>query len=152
MEETFAVVNVRAPMGLKQQIEARAEANSRSVNDEVVAILRQALEAGPQLSINVPTTPAMRGWLSYRATEDHKTECAEIVRLIEEEMREHPLKVYVHELAADSYSVSVGFFGEDFFRSRNQQEAVEAALKKAEELGLPKRGSLAFNSEINSDT
>ncbi len=151
MEETFDKVNVRVPMGLKQQIEARAAKNSRSVNDEIVAILRQALEATPQSSINVPITPGMRAWLGYRATEDHKPEVVEIMDLIEQEMREHPLKVYVHELATDSYSVTVGFFGEDFFRSQDRQEAVEAALKKVEELGLLRRGSLAFNSEIDSD-
>ncbi|MBV8474684.1 MAG: Arc family DNA-binding protein [Hyphomicrobiales bacterium] len=155
MEEfTLTQVSIQLPKRLKQQVEARAQANARSMDGELVEILRQALETGPETTVTVPLTPAMRAWLEYRATEDHEPETAEIARLIDQEMRAYPLTVYVHECedgAAKRFAVSVGLFGDDFFSTEDREEAIAVARLKAEELGLQSHGSIIFNSEISAD-
>ncbi len=152
---TLTQVSVRLPKWLKQQVEARAQANARSMDGELVEILRQALEAAPDTTVTVPITQAMRAWLEYRATEDHEPETTEVARLIEQEMRAYPLTIYVHESeesAAKRFAVSVGLFGDDFFSTEDREEAVAVARRKAEELGLQSHGSIVFNSEISADT
>ena len=146
-------MSIQIPKRLEEQVEARAEANARSMDGELVAILSQALATNSETSVIVPLTPAMRKWLEYRATEDQELEATEITRLIEREMRACPLTVYVHEFenSAKQFAVSVGLFGDDFFSTEDREEAVAAARQKAEELGLQPHRSIVFNSEINAD-
>lgn len=113
-----------------------------------------------QSEMKIRFTPAQKAWLVYRAMTENRSQAAALIQLLEKEMKDDPLKVFVHEchLYGDTYfGVSIGEFGDDFFKTEYHDEdgrelayneALARARDKAQELGLGRNAiALHFLSE-----
>jgi hypothetical protein len=104
-------------------------------------------------SVLIRVTRAQRAWLEYTATANQRTQAGQVRHLIEEAMREDPLRVFVHHYKAKDgdtrYSVTIGKFGRDLLDVPSRAVAIEFATEKAIELELG-RDAVAFLAEGES--
>lgn len=102
--------------------------------------------SSPKFMIRMP--PALKVWIETRARDHGRSMNGQIVNILNDKMKEDPLRIFVTTCDLDGrvfYTASIGVAGDDFYEGPLLEEAIAAAKSKAKELGLP-RSAIVFEA------